>query len=568
MTRPIKLLLCHMLVLGAVAAATVLQRLMLLALMAIACIILCWEQESKPSLKRSLSFLSVDFDVLLSDPTTGLYFGISQDQPSDFHVELESALGHLYTMDGGQGSHLNSTNIAHPKLDRVLSSFVKEQALTAPPVDAGAMPEAEDIANRVKKLRLLDEEGAPIQVCTYSRSSAIFDLLAQFLDLCHFNTAAAAIKAQCREKPPPFDAHLVKSFKAHLDNCALLLADLEAFQPKQVDPQEASVHELLDTLLRKLMATGQSLSDEKLLTCIDGALKSNAFPKFALKDGTEGKEGSTLDILNTSDVDAYRFWESISKETSKMEVPVLPEAAEAQPAVEPTPAPTLAQPESSAHYPPKRRNATQQEAWDVNDEYHDDEDPGYRIREIYEAELLAELSQKLGPAKSETTPAGDELSTAAAEQGAEVSEAANPQSPEPGSDSRTRAAGEDAVSEALGATPQGGGDREPRSASPTFGAAPVEEPLEDPTVSAPPPAAEGGGSPLSAGVPQDLSFPQTPTDQVPAKPLKPHFRKDVKCPCLRSAALPIPFQCHVDHLSACQTQEQNPVLQGPQRRGP
>jgi len=55
-------------------------------------------------------------------------------------------------------------------LVEVLSSFVKEQALTAPPVDAGAMPEAEDIANRVKKLRLLDEapaeEGAPIQVCT------------------------------------------------------------------------------------------------------------------------------------------------------------------------------------------------------------------------------------------------------------------------------------------------------------------------------------------------------------------------------------------------------------------
>ena len=66
--------------------------------------------------------------------------------------------------------------------------------------------------------------------------------------------------------------------------------------------------------------------------------------------------------------------------------------------------------------------------WDVDDEYHDDEDPGYRIREIYEArewhvlvnvgsqdlpknlcvgeaELLAELSQKLGSTKSET-PAG------------------------------------------------------------------------------------------------------------------------------------------------------------------
>ena len=70
---------------------------------------------------------------------------------------------------------------------------------------------------------------AAIPRCTLfcQGSSAIFDLLAQFLDLCHFNTAAAAIKAllpmgehlrmpcqprhctseaQCREKPPPFDA--------------------------------------------------------------------------------------------------------------------------------------------------------------------------------------------------------------------------------------------------------------------------------------------------------------------------------------------------------------------------
>ena len=63
--------------------------------------------------------------------------------------------------------------------------------------------------------------------------------------------------------------------------------------------------------------------------------------------------------------------------------------------------------------------------WDENDEYHDDEDPGYRIREIYEAsasavfsqclgcwhgaveaELLAELSHKLGSTKTETATAG------------------------------------------------------------------------------------------------------------------------------------------------------------------
>ena len=40
------------------------------------------------------------------------------------------------------------------------------------------------------------------------------------------------------------------------------------------------VYDLLDNLLRKLMATGQSLSDEKLLTCIDSTLKSDVFPKL------------------------------------------------------------------------------------------------------------------------------------------------------------------------------------------------------------------------------------------------------------------------------------------------
>ncbi|CAE7284360.1 unnamed protein product [Symbiodinium natans] len=263
------------------------------------------------------------------------------------------------------------------------------------------------------------------------------------------------------------------------------------------------------------MATGQSLSDEKLLTCIDGALKSDAFPKFAVTESSDDKPGAVLDILNTSDVDAYRFWESISKETSKTEVPALPEAIETTPTEGQTPPVTESQPKepaSSAHYPPKRRNASQQEIWDVDDEYHDDEDPGYRIREIYEAELLAELSQKLGSTKSET-PAADELtSAAAAEQGdAPAETAANPQSPEPGSDSGEKA-GEDAVSEALGATPQGGSEREPRSASPTFGGAPPDDAAEDTAVSGPPDA-EGEGSPLNSG---------TPRTDVLLKPVKSH----------------------------------------------
>eukprot|EP00435_Cladocopium_sp_Y103_P039002 s1277_g10.t1 len=326
-------------------------------------------------------------------------------------------------------------------LVEVLSTFVKEQSILAVP-DSATL--SEEIATRVKALKQLDqapaEEGAPIQVsmsmpCAEKGSVQIFELIAQFLEQCHFTTAAHAIIAQCSEHVPPLEG-VLQRFRSHVDNCALLLAELEADGHSisqttasfvQAHRRHAFVHDLLDNLLRKLMATGQCLSDDKLLTCIDTTLKSEAFPK--LDDIVlDPKQVDTGHILTISDVETSRFWESIQKEMQPQ-----PEVSQPVPTADaitltgmlcPIPfaqSQNPVEPAVSSHYIPKRRDTPQTSVWDVGDEYHDDEDPGYRIREIYEAELLAELSQKMAstnPSAPATEPTdADELTSAGIEQG-------------------------------------------------------------------------------------------------------------------------------------------------------
>jgi len=305
--------------------------------------------------------------------------------------------------------------------------------------------------------------------------TAIFELVANFLEMCNFRAAANAVQAQLREREPVLEAELLKHFREHIDSCAMLLAELEV--SKQQVPREAALHQLLDNLLRKLMATGQSLSDDRLIDCIDGALKSDVFPQLALTDMVlDTKQlDITAEILNINDDETYRFWESIQKESQMpMEAEAvsaeLPAEAEAAQSV----APPLVQPaEASKHYLPKRRNSETKEVWDIDDEYHDDDDPGYRIREIYEAELLDELSHKMETSKpAAPEPVADELAGAAAEQdgvagGESKDSAGRAESPLGGEDD----AESHGATEALGATAAGcaPGDREARSSSPTFG---------------------------------------------------------------------------------------------------
>eukprot|EP00930_Biecheleria_cincta_P040488 TRINITY_DN27739_c0_g2_i2.p1 TRINITY_DN27739_c0_g2~~TRINITY_DN27739_c0_g2_i2.p1 ORF type:complete len:762 (-),score=146.64 TRINITY_DN27739_c0_g2_i2:179-2464(-) len=352
-----------------------------------------------------------------------------------------------------------------------------------------------------------------------SQSSApMFELMARFLDRCQFHAAASAIKAQCHEQQPALDASLLKSFRDHVDGCAMLLAELDAIVQPQVDSRDAGLHQLLDNVLRKLMATGHSLSDERLLTCIDGALKSDIFPKLALSDiALDAKSlDITAELLGISDGDTCKFWEGIQKESW-----VAAEAGSGyvtepqQMAVVASSQPTEPPPASSS-YKPKRRGAETNEVWDEDDEYHDDDDPGYRIREIYEAELLAELSHKmstssqptLGAPATPTDTVADELTSAAAEQGDKDSELVPP-----GEASSAKAEETLKATDVLGATPD---EREPtRSSSPTFGGGPPEkekseeeEAAPQQATSKPIAAAEPGSLPAGGPVPEVGTIPQ------------------------------------------------------------
>lgn len=246
----------------------------------------------------------------------------------------------------------------------------------------------------------------------------IFDLIADFLERCQFNAAATAIRVQdgdrC-DRGPEF----VSSFRAFVDSSALHLAELEGGLAKKRSEQEAVLEQLIDGLLRKLMASGHALSDETLTSSIDNVLNNEVLMKLAVKDGGLAKQlGACDNLLGITDTDVHTYWEQIQQESLAPSDAGNPskDTAEVPGAGEPASVPAEAQqpgPDAkpSPFYAPKRR-ATEgetmtEEEWDEADEYHDDDDPGYRIREIYEAELLAELSHKV----PEGQPAVDELAS-------------------------------------------------------------------------------------------------------------------------------------------------------------
>jgi len=270
---------------------------------------------------------------------------------------------------------------------------------------------------------------------------AIFDVIADFLEKCQFRSAARAIRAQCSEQDIKPDAEFVQHLRGLADSSALALAEFEAgvnnthLRRNAADQdQDAMLENIIDGLLRKLMAAGHSLSDDTLSSTIDSVLSSEAFSKLAPVDGDIKKQlDACNDALGINDIDVNLYWEQIQKESmldsrppEQSDAPVdlpapstsdvtgdlvgggaAPVAAQApQPAAPPAGVPA----EPSPHYRPRRgRGATEEDAEeDAKDEYHDDEDPGYRIREIYEAELLEELHHKMSLSR-EVVP--DELAS-------------------------------------------------------------------------------------------------------------------------------------------------------------
>ncbi|CAE8590981.1 unnamed protein product, partial [Polarella glacialis] len=376
----------------------------------------------------------------------------------------------------------------------------------------------------------------------------IFELVATFLERCQFRAAATSIRAQCNERVPTLDAGLLKSFREHVDSCAMLLAELEAGNSPLATaktPQEASINQLIDGLMRKLMATGTALSDDELISCIDTALTSGAFPKYALTDIP--LDTKSLDVpgdLNISDADAYRFWEGIQRD-SQAATPEAPElvytpSSNLQPSSEAAAAPQELR--SSSSYTPKRRNVAEPDQvfgfhirHKEHDEYHDDDDPGYRIREIYEVELLAELSHKnaassrsplpspvpgetvsdelAGAATAATEPGDDELHDSPTLPAGEASDDGH-RSPVV-ADVTMQALGSPFATEALGATPKSG-EQEIRSSSPTFGGGGSQ-----PSIEAHGGAAKDSSSATKAPVFEDIRMTAGATDQSETAPQSP-----------------------------------------------
>lgn len=116
--------------------------------------------------------------------------------------------------------------------------------------------------------------GIPVQ-----GPAAIFDLIGNFLEKCQFGAAAKAIRVQCNEKELVLEADFAQNLKQLVDNSALLLSELETLAytgqpPKAAEEEEAVLESIVDGLLRKLMASGHQVSDEKLNNSIAGVLNN------------------------------------------------------------------------------------------------------------------------------------------------------------------------------------------------------------------------------------------------------------------------------------------------------
>mmetsp|Transcript_71789 Transcript_71789/g.134247 ORF Transcript_71789/g.134247 Transcript_71789/m.134247 type:complete len:653 (-) Transcript_71789:21-1979(-) len=208
-------------------------------------------------------------------------------------------------------------------------------------------------------------------------SSAALELVSNFLAGCQLATLAESLRQV--NKAVPLEL-LLPNLRTLVEGTASLLAELEVAASTQDSPgskparvsnkstawseREAALEKVIDGLVRTLLDLGSQISDEKLNGHIDAALENEALSNV-LGSISESKQDDPASLQNV--------------------VTSLEGLSERQQTRQP-----------SAHYVARKARGTEgaEAEWDVDDEYRDDDDPGYRIREIYEAELLAELSAK------------------------------------------------------------------------------------------------------------------------------------------------------------------------------
>lgn len=249
--------------------------------------------------------------------------------------------------------------------------------------------------------------------------ASMFALIADFLDKAGFRAAADSVRAQAAEKDVANEADMLKHLRDFVDGATLILTDSEAGERQArnsiageaLREVEQQASQLIDGLLRRLVAGGQSFSDEKLNSSIEGVLGNDVFSKLLAMDAPMDKCPATPD--GASDADVQKYWEQIQREsladgtlaklgagdvvasTEGCAVVFVPAADQQQQQQQALAQPLPQESGPSAHYVPKKPRGSAEEDWDAADEYHDDDDPGYRIRDIYETELLAELSAKM-----------------------------------------------------------------------------------------------------------------------------------------------------------------------------
>jgi len=205
----------------------------------------------------------------------------------------------------------------------------------------------------------------------------------------------------------------------------------------QGEPPAKALELTIDTLMRKLMASRYCLSDDKMMLMLGEVVHdTGVVPKLANTDSQKEKALSS-EALGVNDEDVQKYWAQIHEEihggteaepeesvaASKPSAQGETETAQpegggansAQAASQGLPPPSTG---PSSHYVVRQPRGSQgAEEGDQDDEYHDDDDPGYRIREIFESELLAELSAKTaaGQAPGAPSQAGSESASKAPE---------------------------------------------------------------------------------------------------------------------------------------------------------
>mmetsp|Transcript_111146 Transcript_111146/g.314586 ORF Transcript_111146/g.314586 Transcript_111146/m.314586 type:complete len:647 (-) Transcript_111146:51-1991(-) len=216
-------------------------------------------------------------------------------------------------------------------------------------------------------------------------AGAVFELVAEFLAKCQLEAAARAVRAECSAKEPVRGAEFLKHLKDLSNCCALLLTELEAEAGTQragPSDEETLLDHLIDSSLQRLVSTGGGTPDAKLGFDIDRLLGSKAFADLTAMKGARSEHKLA---------------------------PPHPAGGVGPPPASPTGAaqalprfadrgghdkPPLSKEARSPHYSLPAAGSRVAGGALEGDEYHDDEDPGYRIREIYEAELLAELAHR------------------------------------------------------------------------------------------------------------------------------------------------------------------------------